>query len=99
MPGLFYQPLKRRDFLKSSASAAAAFAVTQLIPKGLAENNEAVRLALLSDLHFPADPKEEFRKFLPVENLKTILPQIINSKPAGVLINGDLARLTGEVAD
>jgi Icc protein len=99
MPGIFFQSITRRNFLKFSSSAAAALVVSNTFG-GVDEDAELdLRLALLSDLHFPADPKNEFRKFFPVENLKTILPQVLAAKPAGVIINGDLARLTGEVAD
>ncbi len=99
MPGIFYQPVNRRNFLRLSSTAAVAFAIANTFGKTVDENNSSLRLALLSDLHFPADPKNEFRKFFPVENLKSILPQVIATNPVGVLINGDLARLTGEVAD
>jgi len=53
----------------------------------------------LSDTHVPADSKNEYRKFLPWENLKTVVPQVIESRPEGVILNGDAARLTGEPAD
>jgi Icc protein len=99
MPGIFYQPVNRRNFLKFSSTAVAAFAMSNVIGQTTDEAGQTVRLALLSDLHFPADPKEQFRKFFPVENLKSILPQVLATNPKGVLINGDLARLTGEVAD
>ena len=58
-----------------------------------------VRLALLSDTHIPVNPLEEYRKFLPAENLRSVLPQVAESHPEGVIINGDAARLTGELAD
>jgi Icc protein len=99
MPAIFNQSVTRRSFLKITSTAAAALIVSQTFGEENAESGSEIRLALLSDLHFPADPKNEFRKFFPVENLKTILPQVIATKPAGILINGDLARLTGEVAD
>ena len=47
----------------------------------------------------PADPKGEYRKFLPWENLKRVVPQVIESRPEGVILNGDAARLTGELGD
>jgi len=94
-----YQPIGRRAFLKLSSKAVAAFAISRTIALAGDETGSSVRLALLSDLHLAADPKNEFRKFLPAESLKTVLPQVIATSPAGIVINGDLARLTGEVAD
>lgn len=99
MPGIFFQTITRRSFFKISSSSAAALIISRTLGQAEAETDSNLRLALLSDLHFPADPKNEFRKFFPVENLKTVLPQVIATKPAGVIINGDLARLTGEIAD
>jgi Icc protein len=102
MPGLFYQPITRRRFLAASAKAVSAVAVAVKLD---AFGNQAagsaaeLRLALLSDTHIPADPKNEFRKFLPWENLQTIVPQVAQSQPAGVVICGDAARLSGELAD
>ena len=99
MPGILYQPIGRRKFLKLSSVAGAAFAVSRTIGKTDEQAAQSIRLALLSDLHLAADPKTEFRKFFPAESLKTVLPQVMATRPAGVLINGDLARLSGEVAD
>ena len=58
-----------------------------------------VRLALISDTHVAADPKDENRKFFPTENLKRIIPEIAASGPSAVIHNGDVARLSGEIAD
>src|SRR6266545_7321918 len=102
MPGIFYQPVNRRKFLGHSARALALFALserTDLLGQATADADKPVRLALLSDTHVPADSKNEYRKFLPWENLKTVVPQVNDSRPEGVILNGDAARLTGEVAD
>jgi 3',5'-cyclic AMP phosphodiesterase CpdA len=61
--------------------------------------NKETRLALLSDTHIPADRKDEYRKFLPWENLQKVVPQLVDARPEGVIINGDAARLSGEIAD
>jgi len=102
MPGIFYQPVNRRKFLGSSAKALALLALarrTGAEAQEAADAEKPVRLALLSDTHVPADPKNEYRKFLPWENLKTVVPQVIESRPEGAILNGDAARLTGELAD
>jgi 3',5'-cyclic AMP phosphodiesterase CpdA len=64
-----------------------------------APRGEAVHLALLSDTHIPADPKNGYRNFSPWQNLGQVVPQVIEVHPEGVILNGDAARLTGEVAD
>jgi 3',5'-cyclic AMP phosphodiesterase CpdA len=99
MPGIFYQPVNRRKFLGHSAGALALLALGKGADVLGAEAERPVHLALLSDTHVPADPKNEYRKFLPWENLKTVVPQVIGAQPEGVILNGDAARLTGEVAD
>ncbi len=99
MPGVLFQPIGRRDFLKFSSKAFAAFVISRGVTFAADGGEPPVRLALLSDLHLAADPKNEYRKFFPAENLKTVLPQVIAANPDGILINGDLARLVGEVAD
>ncbi len=62
-------------------------------------DQQTFRLALLSDTHIAADPKDANRKFLPTENLKQVVAQVLASQPGGALINGDLSRLTGEPGD
>src|SRR6266536_3905334 len=102
MPGIFYQPVNRREFLGHSARALALLALskhTRVLGQEAADAEKQVHLALLSDTHVPADSKNEYRKFLPWENLKTVIPQVIEARPEGVILNGDAARLTGELAD
>jgi 3',5'-cyclic AMP phosphodiesterase CpdA len=64
-----------------------------------ANASDLVHLALLSDTHIPADPQNEYRKFLPVENLKLAAAQVAAARPQAALINGDAARLSGEPGD
>ena len=98
MPVVF--TLNRRQFLArmSVTAGAIAFAGT---PAVLGENapEDTVRLALLSDTHVAADPKSESRKFFPTENLESAVAQVVESRPDAALLNGDLARSTGEVED
>ena len=105
MPGIFYQPLNRRKFFDHSAKALAAVALasrTRLLSGAEAPGakSKELHLALLSDTHIPADPKGGIsRNFLPWDNLKATVPQVKESHPEAVVINGDAARLTGELGD
>lgn len=60
---------------------------------------QEVYWALLSDTHTPEDIQNEYRGFYPYKNLKKVVPEIVATRPTGVVINGDVARLTGEVGD
>ncbi len=101
MPGLFYQPVGRRSFLKTSAKALAACSLTASFGGFVngASEDKRVHLALLSDTHTPADPTNEYRKFFPVQNLKTVVPQVLEAHPQAVILDGDAARLTGQLED
>jgi Icc protein len=102
MPGIFYRPIDRRRFLRTSSRALAAFALAaevKVFAQDASAQKKSIHLALLSDTHIPADPKNENRKFFPQENLKTAVGQVIEARPEGVILNGDAARLTGEIAD
>ena len=55
--------------------------------------------AFLSDTHIPTDPENNYRGFYPYRNLEKALPQVAASRPKGVVVTGDLARLTGQVGD
>ncbi|MBI4660474.1 MAG: metallophosphoesterase [Verrucomicrobia bacterium] len=97
--------MSRRRFVRRSAEAFATAALasqTRLFPRAAepAASGKSIHLALLSDTHIPADRKGgEHRKFLPWENLKAVVPQVIQARPEGVILNGDAARLTGELGD
>ena len=97
MPGLFYNPIDRKTFLGSATRLAVAGALSQTAGSSLADDATAgeARIALLSDTHIPADPENEFRGFRPVENLSTVVPQVVAVRPDAVIINGDAARLKG----
>ena len=100
MPGIYYQPIRRRQFLSTSAKALGALALAGVWHRpAKADTTAPLRIALLSDTHVAADPKSENRKFLPWENLKMVVSQVQETRPRAALINGDLARATGETAD
>ena len=102
MPGIFYQPIDRRKFLRTSSKALAGLVLAvevKVFAQDTAAQKKSLHLALLADTHIPADPKNENRKFFPQENLKTAVTQVIETRPDAAILNGDAARLTGEVAD
>ncbi|MBX2842081.1 MAG: metallophosphoesterase [Flammeovirgaceae bacterium] len=99
MPGIIYKSLNRRKFLTSTAKFAGVAATVS--PFNLMGQNKQDyhHLALLSDTHIPADESESYRDFFPVKNFEKVVGEVLNEKPELSLINGDLARLTGEKAD
>src|SRR5688572_9439974 len=103
MPGIFHQPLERRNFLKitGSAGAAAILSGCQSAPKVQTSNgaSKSLHLALLSDTHIPADRVNGSRGFNPWENLKKVVPQVQEVRPEGVILCGDAARLEGLEGD
>jgi 3',5'-cyclic-AMP phosphodiesterase len=102
MPGLFYQPAPRRNFLKITGAASAAAILSGCQSTALRQSatpGKTLHLALLSDTHIPADRINGSRGFNPWENLKQIVPQVQETRPDGVLLCGDAARLEGLEGD
>ncbi len=95
MPGLFHTALSRRTFLKYTGIGGGILG----IQAQAGEEKESTRWALLSDTHIPQDTSNEYRGFRPFDNLKSIIPDLVQSKTEGVMISGDLARLEGLVGD
>lgn len=100
MPQIFHNP-SRRSFLKSSAQAAgllSAYGMGLTSVLG-AKKADELHMALLSDIHISEDAQNQYRGFFPYKNLQSVVPQVLASQPDALLINGDVARLTGEKAD
>jgi 3',5'-cyclic-AMP phosphodiesterase len=98
MPGLFYQPAARRDFLKITGAAGAAAILSgcaTTAKQASASSHKSLHLALISDTHIPADRMNGSRGFNPWENLKQVVPQLQATRPDGVIHCGDGARLEG----
>ena len=86
--------LDRRSFLKH---AAGTFSLRyRREPRADAS---LARFALLSDTHIAADKGDTFRGFNPFTNLTTVVGQVAEQHFDLAIVNGDLARLTGEAAD
>ena len=95
---IYLPALSRRTFIGTSVAAAAALSVPSLLA---ARKTDPDTWALLSDIHIAADPKKTARNTNMTDNLKTVRQEILDwpSRPAGVLVNGDLAFNSGETAD
>jgi len=90
--------MNRRQLLK----AGLAFAGVALLGSCRTRPEPAATdasWAFLSDTNIPADPENNYRGFYPYRNLEEVLPQVASCKPEGLVITGDLARLTGQVGD
>jgi len=94
----FNNAIGRRQFLKSGLMLAGGLAVLGPRRSWAAEERSA-RWAFLSDTHVPADTENNYRGFYPYRNMEKVLPQVAASNPKGLVITGDLARLTGQVGD
>jgi len=93
------QGLSRRRFLQAAlAFAGGAVALQPRLSLG-AEPVDLARWAFLSDTHIAANPKNHYRGFYPYRNLQEIVTQITSDLPEGLLVTGDLARLTGRAGD
>jgi Icc protein len=85
--------LDRRRFLHSLMVAGIAGSAR------MSAANSETRVALLSDTHIAADPQDTFRGFYPHRNLEKVCGQLDQNRFDMLVINGDLARQTGEAAD
>ncbi|MBX3746590.1 MAG: metallophosphoesterase [Verrucomicrobiae bacterium] len=101
MPGLLYQPVDRRRFLKFAGLAGSTLPWVGQGVRGAEPDSapDRLHLALLSDTHIPGDRKNGHRGFNPWENLLRIAPDVVAVRPQGVIINGDAARLAGYLED
>jgi Icc protein len=102
MPGIFHQPVGRRGFLRVSALGAAAMVTSCRSPaprSGRPAEAAEFRVALFSDTHVPADAADAYRGFRPVDNLRAIVPQMIEARPEAAILCGDAARLEGKPED
>ena len=87
--------LGRRGFLKGSVAAASLWGARL----GLRAESGNARVALLADTHIAADPEDTFRGFFPHRNLRTVCDSVKSTKFDLLVVNGDLARRTGEAGD
>jgi 3',5'-cyclic AMP phosphodiesterase CpdA len=104
--------VSRRRFL--GISLATAGGVIALRPRRSSAGNEKEgdpkrdespsstqrsRWAFLSDTHIAADVENNYRGFYPYRNLQKTFTQIASDLPEGMVVTGDIARLTGQMGD
>ncbi len=100
MPGWFASTIDRKTFFRASTVMLAGGLVQVIAPRfahgaSIANN----RFALLSDTHIAADPKDQYRGFLPTTNLKAAIQDVRDYPCDMAFINGDAARLEGKSED
>ncbi|MCU0228270.1 MAG: metallophosphoesterase [Bryobacterales bacterium] len=87
---------RRREFL--ATASAAGLLLSQGARSAAAQQGRA-RWAFFSDTHIAADRANTYRGFKPYEQLAKVAPAVAASGVTGAIIDGDLARLTGEPGD
>lgn len=100
MPGMYFQPIPRRRFLKTTVLAGAATVLHGTRMPARAAHSDEVHLALLSDTHVgPGERAKDPRGFDPCAQLRGVVPGIIAGAPRGVILNGDAASREGLTED
>jgi len=91
--------MNRRQFLRTGLTLAGGLAVLGSCRSHPEPAERDAPWAFLSDTHIAADPENNYQGFYPYRNLEKVLPQVASSGPKGLVITGDLARLTGQTGD
>ncbi len=86
-------PPTRRQFIRSIIGGAVVYSIAP------ASGQDAPQWAWLSDTHIPENKPDGYRGFDPQNNLAAVVPQVLDAKPEGAVICGDLARLAGYAGD
>jgi len=110
--GMDHNRITRRRFLRSSLTAVGGVVALRPRwsaaqdekkedsgPEGSRSANQPTRWALLSDTHIAGDPENNYRGFYPYRNLQKAFTQIAAELPEGLVVTGDIARLTGQMED
>jgi len=101
MPYLLNTKISRKDFLIKSIQIGGAFATMGSlynITYG-GKHTSPYHVALLADTHIRAYQNEQYRGFFPAKNLEVVIGQVSKIHPEMMIINGDIARLEGELGD
>jgi 3',5'-cyclic AMP phosphodiesterase CpdA len=96
--------LSRRRFLKLILASTGALTAIQLVPASADGSAQALHWAFLSDIHIKAaDDHAKTPKghhyYNPHAHLKRGVGEVLAAKPDGMIVTGDLARLTGGLDD
>lgn len=92
-------PATRREFLAAlTLGGAGAVTLSGSTPR---RESRGPWFALVSDTHIPADPKHKALGQDPTDNLRVVVADILAQpdRPAGVVIDGDLALKEGRPGD
>ena len=100
MPGLFHQPISRKQFLATSVKSLGVMGLAHSCGQiRAADGKRSVWVVLLLDTHISADFANAYRGFRPVENLQQVVPQVRAAGPDLAIIDGDAARVDGQRDD
>ena len=91
--------ISRRRFLHAGLAAAGGTVLLGSCRSLVESEQKHTRWAFASDTHIAADPENNYRGSYPYRNLQTTVEQITAEMPEGLIITGDLARLTGQTED
>ena len=92
------QNIGRRSFLAHVGAAGGAL-VLGTFPTLAGTGSDYAGWALISDTHIHASDSEEYRGFNMARNLQKTVADVLKARVRHVLVNGDLARLVGNVDD
>ncbi|MSU72248.1 MAG: phosphohydrolase [Opitutus sp.] len=97
---LYLPPLSRRQFLARSLAAGTGLLLSQRL-LAAARDADPHMWALISDPHIAADRAKLGRNINMAAQLTAVVDDVLSvpRRPAGALVNGDLAFNTGETAD
>jgi len=101
MAEIFFRSMNRRSFIQTGLAAFGTLVTLNAgcSPDLMKSDENQTRLALLADTHIPEDVQNNYRGLYPYRNLEKVVPDLVSNSPDGVLIAGDLARLTGQPGD
>lgn len=91
--------MSRRRFLNVSLAAAGGLAALTPLRAFAGGDPKQARWAFLSDTHISVDPENNYRGFYPYRNFEQAIGQLAADLPEGIVVTGDLARLTGQMGD
>lgn len=101
MPEILHTPISRKTFIKTGLKYAGVLSTLGIFQQFAfaREEREDLQVALLSDTHVRAYKSEQYRGFFPFENMQRVIKEVNAQRPQLLLINGDVARLEGQLGD
>jgi 3',5'-cyclic AMP phosphodiesterase CpdA len=97
---IYLPPISRRSFLAGSLAAGTGILLGH-DACGAERKTDPNRWVLISDTHIPAHREDAHNGTKPVENFAKTVGQVLalDPRPAGIIISGDLAFLTGQPSE